>query len=111
MPQLRNFAADAEGAFGGITLLPLVGNEINVRLAGDAMDVSQTCAVGQAFEFKIRLQVLCRKNVGQRFAPDDAAFAAGIFQNLAAVALAPKFVGDFFYLRVAIRLSTACSRI
>ena len=102
MPQFRNLAGDAERAFGGIKLPPLVGDEINVRRAGDAMGAGQTRGGGIALEFKIGLYVLCRENVCQRFAPDYAAFAVGIFQNVCAVAFAPKFVREFFHPRIAL---------
>src|ERR1017187_8832131 len=86
VPQFRNLATDTERAFGGIKLPPLVGDEINIGPVGDAMDISELGAASHALEFKIWLQVLPGKNIGQNFAPDDASFAVRIFQDLAAVA-------------------------
>ena len=103
MPELGNLSADAERALGGIKLPALVGKKINVRLAGDAVRVCQLRMGRRAGEFKIRFQILRGENIGQRFTPDDAAFAFGIFKNTRAVAWTPKFVGEFFILRVALR--------
>ncbi len=79
MPEFRNFSTDAERAFGGIKLPPLIGDKINIRRAGCAMRVSQFCVSRRVGEFKIRLQILRGKNVGQRFAPNDTAFAERMF--------------------------------
>jgi len=103
MPQLGYFAGHAEGAFGGIKLPPLVGNKIDIRCAGDAMHIQQPRIFSRAGKFKIRRQFLRGENVGQRSAPNDAAFAIGIFENTAAVTWTPQFVGKRLHLRVAAR--------
>jgi hypothetical protein len=68
------------------------------------MDVRQAYAGGGAFKFKIGRQILFRKDVSQRFSPDDSAFTAGVFKDGGPIAFSSKFIGNGFYLHVAIRI-------
>ncbi len=75
------------------------------------MNVCQMSVGGSPGEFEIRLQILCRENVGERFAPNDAALADGIFENSSAVTFAPKFAGQFFYLVIALWIIRKARRV
>src|ERR1035437_5119156 len=103
MPQFWNFSTDAERTFNGIKLPPLVGNEINIRVARGAMDVSQPRSLGRALKLKIRFQILCRENISERFAPDDTTFSHRVFLDASAVACSPQFFSKFFHLRITLR--------
>src|ERR1017187_4093663 len=111
MPDFWSFSTDTEGAFGGIKLPPLVGYKINVRLVRDAMNVSKSRVGVRALRFKIRFQILRGENFGQRFAPNHAALAVGIFEHAGAVALAPQFLSQFFHLGIALRKISEAGRM
>ena len=104
IPKFRHFSANAEDALRRIKFPPLVRDEINVRRAGDAMDIGQLRVGGLAGEFKIWFQILGGENIRQRFAPDHAALTNGVFQNIFAIAIAPNFGGQIFHLRVGLRI-------
>src|ERR1035438_10245360 len=55
--------------FGGITLLPLVGTNINIRPAGDAMHVSQFWMRNRVREFKIRFHFFFSETAPPGFSP------------------------------------------
>ena len=87
MPEFGNLAFDPEGAVDDLFLGRLVGDEINFRVAG--------AAVNEAEVFIRAHEVRCdAQGVGQRPPPKHPALPVPVFGDAAAVAISPDLSGE-----------------